>query len=184
MHTTAPVYQWKDGAHKRGDAQAVGAAIEALRVASGGYVEPAAVVDASRPEDAPAHHLFEWDDDVAAEQYRLVQAREVIRSIEVIVPDHTATRAFVAVVVAADATEDDTGSADDVTTGGLRTETRYTSTFAAMRDPQLKAQVLERAVRDLAAWRRRYASLQQFAKLFGAVDQTLLEFGETTTDQT
>lgn len=48
-----------------------------------GELTPAAVVDASRPSDAPLHDRFEWDDSVAGERYREVQAAEIIRSVHV-----------------------------------------------------------------------------------------------------
>lgn len=41
------------------------------------------VVDESRPEDAPLHPTFEWDDNVAGEKYRLMQASTIIRAIRI-----------------------------------------------------------------------------------------------------
>lgn len=46
-----------------------------------GAVTPQIVVDDARPEEAVLHPCFEWDDPVAAEKYRLVQARHLIRSV-------------------------------------------------------------------------------------------------------
>lgn len=46
-----------------------------------GAVTPAGVVEAARPEQAPLHPVFEWDDAVAAEQHRLWQARQLIRTV-------------------------------------------------------------------------------------------------------
>lgn len=44
---------------------------------------PQIVVDEARPEDHPLHHRFEWDDAIAGEAYRRVQAAELIRSVRV-----------------------------------------------------------------------------------------------------
>ena len=52
-----------------------------------GGVKPSTLVDAARPTDSPAHNAFEWKDDVAGEQYRLWQARQWIRRVEIIVDD-------------------------------------------------------------------------------------------------
>lgn len=52
-----------------------------------GEVSPSALVDAARPEDSPAHSGFEWDDSVAGEEYRLIQARQWIRKVEIIIED-------------------------------------------------------------------------------------------------
>ena len=64
-----------------------------------GQLKPADIVDESRPESAPLHPCFEWDDEVAAEKYREVQAGNLIRSITVVheTPTHepVEVRAFV-----------------------------------------------------------------------------------------
>lgn len=39
------------------------------------------LVDVSRPEDAPLHDYFEWDDNIAAERYRESQGGYLIRAI-------------------------------------------------------------------------------------------------------
>jgi hypothetical protein len=52
-----------------------------------GSLRASAVLEDSRPEDAPLHPAFEWDDAAAAEQYRLDQARSLIRSVTVVMPD-------------------------------------------------------------------------------------------------
>jgi len=41
------------------------------------------ILKAAEPEDSILHPLFEWDDDKAAEKYRLQQARSIINNIEV-----------------------------------------------------------------------------------------------------
>lgn len=45
---------------------------------------PALVVDAARPVGHPLHNSFEWNDKAAGEQYRLDQARRLIRSVRVV----------------------------------------------------------------------------------------------------
>jgi len=47
-----------------------------------GELTPQTVLDASRPEDAVLHKLFNWDDASAAEHYRLQQARTILNNIE------------------------------------------------------------------------------------------------------
>lgn len=43
------------------------------------------IVDAARDAKNPLHKFFEWNKDVAAEKYRLIQAGEIVRSIRVFV---------------------------------------------------------------------------------------------------
>lgn len=54
-----------------------------LAKANGGILTPNAVVDDAKNPSSPLHDQFEWDNDVAAEKYRLEQARELIRKVRV-----------------------------------------------------------------------------------------------------
>lgn len=49
-----------------------------------GVLTPVAVVDEARNPDSPLHGRFEWDDGVAAEQYRLSQAEVLIRRVRIV----------------------------------------------------------------------------------------------------
>jgi hypothetical protein len=62
------------------------AAAELDRIRKAGQLSAGAVVEAARPEDAPLHPAFQWDDEAAAEEYRLIQARRVIRALHVVQP--------------------------------------------------------------------------------------------------
>lgn len=46
-----------------------------------GELTPRLVVDEARDESHPLHPRFEWDDSVAGERYREVQAQQLIRSV-------------------------------------------------------------------------------------------------------
>lgn len=48
-----------------------------------GVLTPTLVVDSARSEKNPLHPAFEWRDPVAAEQYRLHQARSLIRAVKI-----------------------------------------------------------------------------------------------------
>lgn len=67
------------------DPQAAGEELERIRHRDGTIAAPA-VVDEARPDDAVLHPCFEWVDPVAAEQYRLIQARTLIKKVRVICP--------------------------------------------------------------------------------------------------
>ena len=51
-----------------------------------GGAEPKVVVNEARPDDAPLHPAFEWDDEKAAERFRESQARQIIRCV-LLVPE-------------------------------------------------------------------------------------------------
>lgn len=48
-----------------------------------GQLTPKLVVKAAAPTKHPLHNHFEWNDEIAGEQYRLIQAQELIRSCRV-----------------------------------------------------------------------------------------------------
>lgn len=48
-----------------------------------GGITPETVLEASREPDAVLYSLFQWDNDKAANQYRLQQARTLINNIEI-----------------------------------------------------------------------------------------------------
>jgi hypothetical protein len=52
---------------------------------------PALVLAEARDPDSPLHPLFEWNNDEAAERWRLHQARELIRSVRVVYKPATGT---------------------------------------------------------------------------------------------
>jgi hypothetical protein len=63
-------------------------ALDALtQIESTTGLTPENVVDASRAKDAPLHNCFEWDNEAAAEKYRLKQAGTLIRAVKVIIED-------------------------------------------------------------------------------------------------
>lgn len=77
-------YQFRSGWHTTGvDAQTVGDELHRIYQNNGELTAPL-VVDEARPDDAPLHPAFEWNDEVAAELHREHQARTMIRSVEII----------------------------------------------------------------------------------------------------
>ena len=89
-HDETPQYCYAEGvedAVRFGiDPQEAGEELERIKQRDGTIV-PAAVVDEARPDDAILHPAFEWQDPVAAEQYRLIQARTLIKRVRVICPE-------------------------------------------------------------------------------------------------
>lgn len=81
-------YAFRAGARlKQGlDANKIGEEIAALRDERSVIPAPA-VVEAARPEASAMHDHFEWDDTAAADQWRLDQARYLLRSIVTVYAD-------------------------------------------------------------------------------------------------
>lgn len=143
------VYRWKSGARSPVSAQVAGEVCAELEEA--GNLTPSALVDASRPDEAPLHAAFEWDDEIAAELYRETQARYIIRSVEVVTHgSKEPVRAFVS-----------------VTTG--RSEP-YATIEHIMTRSDSRAILLEQAQREMRAFRRKYGQLTELARVFEAID--------------
>ena len=65
-------------------AQLFGEVIERIEKQQGKVV-PEVVVAEARQLSCPLHNYFEWDNTVAAEQYRLQQARHLLNHLTVVV---------------------------------------------------------------------------------------------------
>lgn len=59
------VYEWKEAAQIKADAQKAGEMLEILEKTVG--ITPKNLVEANRDESAPLHNEFEWNDTKAAE---------------------------------------------------------------------------------------------------------------------
>ncbi len=77
----------------RVDAEVVYAELERIRRHGGLVAER--VIAAATPEGHALHPAFEWDDGKAAGEWRLVQARELIRSIAVVIDEEPPRRVYV-----------------------------------------------------------------------------------------
>lgn len=150
------VYRWKPAAHVSIDAQTAGEEMERIKLAHNGRLDPEFVVDAMLADEAsPLRPHFTLDVQAAARERWEDQASFLIRSIELMpspeMPEAQPIRAFVSVVT--------------------EQERFYVSTVDALSDPELRAQVLSQAWRELEAWRQRHAELTEFAKVFATIDK-------------
>jgi hypothetical protein len=156
---SAPVYQWRQGFYPKADPNKVGREVQRLSVENDGEVAPAVLVSfAQQNPKSESNRLFQWDDEKAAEEYRLEQARLAMRSLIIVNltvggNKQEPIRAFV-----------------NVSSDGGRA---YAPIAVVMRDPEKREEVLARALTELEAWRHRYAALQELATAFVAVDRLL-----------
>ena len=77
-------YSWRSGYRPRVSADIVGEVLSNLKEASeSGTVNAEALLEYSRPEESETHDLFEWNDGIAAEKWRLYQSGRIINQLEV-----------------------------------------------------------------------------------------------------
>ena len=74
-------YQWTKGSHVNGDPQIIGKELERLQLNYDGKLKPQIILAEAKKKKSPLHKCFEWDDSLAAEQYRLQQASYLLRVI-------------------------------------------------------------------------------------------------------
>jgi hypothetical protein len=120
-----------------------------------GLLRPVDVVEyASNPKTA-LHDCFTWDDTEAAQQYRLWQARQIIRVRVQVIPQHTEpVKVWVSM------------KDDRYREGG-----GYRGLVPVMSDQTRKTQLVAEALEDLKVWRRKYDTLKELSTLFEAVDE-------------
>lgn len=149
-------YRWAGAQGIRGlKAQQVGEALEEIRTRNNGRLTSELVVAAAADKKSPLHRYFEWDNGKAGPKWRGDQAQQLIRSVQIVVEvrkgPQPQIRAFVSVKRGADRS--------------------YTSVGHAMSDEDLRRQVLADAWKELEGWRKRYANLNEFAKIHAAIDR-------------
>jgi len=153
-----PAYRWKKGKTRNADAQVVGERIDRM----GGDVH--LVVEDARSSKSPFHELFEWDDKAAALQHRLWQARQVVRSLEIVIQKNGETRtadAFVNLKI-----EEEEG----------QPRQHYVPWRSMIEDPEMRRLYEQHLIRDLGVLQSKYANFKEFSDwepLFVAIESVL-----------
>ena len=126
-----------------------------------GLVQPAAVVDQARDPKSPLHRYFEWDDNEAAEQYRLYQARNLIARVKIVYEDpNQSNLKYVSVSVT-------------TVKGGARRG--YVPIERAAADPDLYEQVVRDAQAGMIAYRNRLSAFQTAHAIVLKIDAAIKE---------
>jgi hypothetical protein len=161
-------WAWRENLSLRFDAQVVGEELTRIARSLGRKVDGLTaedVINASREPGTVLHEAFEWDNDVAGESYRLEQARRLIRGIGFEVVHDGIREVRIGRV--------------NVTVSGERV---YVFTPRAVREVELRRQMLDDATKGLEAWRARNIDLAGQANdkatlaAFKYVDEALRQF--------
>lgn len=127
--------------------------LKRLAKENGGLLQPEAVVEAARPATSPLHSRFTWDDSIAGQQYRIWQARQLIRvSVEVLAGTNESCEVFVSL------TPD-----RERESGGYRVMAEVLS------DEEMRNQMLSDALDELQLFREKYRKLKELASVFAAI---------------
>lgn len=140
---------------------AIAIELRQLAAAHNGELRPQVVVDAARAATSPLHDSFEWDDSTAAEQWRLAQARVLIRAVvtyEQVGQKSVPVRVFVS--LSPDRKEDGVG---------------YRLATDVLSDAEYRAQLLTDARADMQRFKAKYSRLTELAAVFEAMDNVRQE---------
>lgn len=144
------VYQWKTGSRHK---VAAAVAAEVMdRLAEEERLNPTELVEESRPEDAPLHTEFEWDDSIAAGKWREEQASALIRHL----------------VVRIEANEQEYPTRQYFMV--QREANTYELIQVILKDEDKTAMLLDQAKRELQAFKAKYAGLKELAAVISAID--------------
>lgn len=125
--------------------------LKRIAEAHGGILKPEAVVQAARSKKSPLHKKFCWDDSKAAHEYRIWQARQLIRVVvEKIEGVEGRHEVFVSL------TRD-------------RKDSGYRVMTEVLNSAQMRAQMLEDAIRELEFFQNKYRRLRELAGVFASI---------------
>lgn len=133
------------------------AELMALSAANDGLLKAEDVVAHAKNPTSAMHSWFTWEDTEAARQWRLHQARMLIRVTVVVSPDKKEhMRAFVSLA-------DDRYGEDG---GG------YRIMADVLTDEEMRQQLLEEALLEANRWMQKYRRLSELARIFEAIETT------------
>jgi len=154
---------WKNGARIKVDAVVAHKELERIRKKNGGALDAEAIVEAAKVKKCPLHDEFEWDDTIAAHQFRLVRGREIFRYL-VVSYDDAPEGASPVRCYSAERQE-----------GPKHT---YSRTEDILADPDRRALLLQESLMKLMQWRRQYRSLNELAIIFRSHDELISSLGD------
>ena len=153
-------------------AEVAGAVMEQIEETQG-VLTKENFLEASRAENSPTHKLFEWDNDKAAEKYRLTQSGRYIANMRVTI--ETEQREAVSTSVTfGEKKEDDRPETVRAFMSISKDRTDravYINHEKAMSDEKLRATVLEHAAQELEMFQKKYERYIELAQVFSAIDE-------------
>lgn len=122
----------------------------------GDEVKPEQVLDKAKDSNSELHKCFDWNDTSAAEKYRLIQARDVIRHLIVVKHDDEDEREPVQfrVMLKNERTQ----------------ESGYKQTIVMVKDDDEYKKLLNQAYAELHSFKQKYSCLSELADILALID--------------
>jgi len=132
---------------------------EIIKIAENKGLTAENVVESARNKESPLHRFFEWNDTLAAEEWRLQQARVLIHTIKIKITmdgDSKMIRAFENIKVTID--------------GDSFRE--YKPTIEILSNLGYRQQMIIKALGEVKYWQEKYALFKEFNPIFNKIKET------------
>lgn len=120
-----------------------------IPLAESGELTAAKLVEVSRPEDAPLHNEFEWDDTKAAQAYREHQGRSIIRCLQITVDPEQSKPIPMLWTPQYDSAKPE-----------------YTPITTILTNADKRTLLYQDALKELRTFKAKYSALEEFGALF------------------
>lgn len=143
--------RWKINNYFKADAQTCYEEIHEI----GDEISPEQIVEKARNESTELHKCFDWDNDVAADKWRITQARTIMRQL----------------VVVRQEPEKDEPSEPVRVFMVTNTNSTYKPLEVILSKPDEHAALLDRALNELVAFKNKYRILSELKDVFDVIDR-------------
>ena len=153
---------WREGYRASVSADIAYNVLNEIREANDGELIPEDIIKKAKLKKSPIHKAFNWDNESAANEHRLEQARNMSRSLNIIytdMPDKPLK--WLSVVTVAN------------TKGKSPSRKVYKSTEDILKDPLNRDEILTRAINEALSYRKKYHMLSELAKIFKVMDEVI-----------
>lgn len=149
------VYKWKEASRIKANPDE--AAVVMFDLANKNSLDAESLVEVSKPEDAPLHSDFDWNDTEAAVKWRNHQARNIINALVLVPEENEALKSQEPVRAFFKITE---------------TQNNYEPTVLLISKPDTREILLRKALGELTAFQNKYSALEELASVMKAIELT------------
>ena len=132
--------------------QAVAKELERIASEHGGFLKPEDVIEEAKPKGSPLHDCFTWNNSEAAHQYRLQEARNLIRVV--VSYDVSGVQCNTPVKVWHSLTAD------------RQSHVGYRAIGDVMKSGELREQLLADALSEMKKFQMKYQCLSELSNVF------------------
>ena len=173
-------WMWRDGFSYSKNPEVVGKVLTKIEERDG-EITAKSFLEESRSETSETHDMFEWNDSIAAEKYRLRQAGNIIGLItyEIVSSEEKVTQV--------ELVKGEPGQGMQVRSysgfvnvssagrGRVNSPASFISTDIALSNADTRKQVLKNALGEIDMYTNKYRQYEELSKIFIAIDETRKE---------